>query len=216
MYDMPEQITLNNPNGSPLVPYTVQVVDEDVVLGWIQSNHHSIRTMVDWYIDRIAQVELVINTNLMLQKMPYVIPVDPETKDKVNDLVDRILNDELIITVENVDVALLKALSTQAPYIIDKLRNYQKDIESDLKTFLGINNPGENKIEQLQMSETNANNAEIGQHAKDFENNLKAFCERVKETLGFDISVEFTTPLPVVEGETHTFEDMPGPKKEIE
>ena len=217
MYGETETVNLVNQYGSPLIPSTVQIVDKDVVIGWIQSNRKPLRMIVDWYIERIAQVDMVINTNLNLHKLPFLIPLDKGDKDaksKLQDVVSRILNNELVLFVEGVDPSLFKAVSTEAPFIIDKLANYRKDLENDLKTVLGVNNPGVNKIEQLQLSEVQANDAEVNSHDTDYTYQLEQFCERIKEVLGYDISIE-TVREPVEEvQEEREYEEAPGPKGE--
>ena len=214
MYGETETVNLVNQYGSPLIPQTVQVVDKDVVIGWIQSNRKPLRMIVDWYIERIAQVDMVINTNLNLHKLPFLIPLDKGDKDaksKLTDVVDRILNNELVLFVEGVEPSLFKAVATQAPYIIDKLANYRKDLENDLKTYLAVNNPGVNKIEQLQLSEVNANNDEINSHDEDFKEQLDKFCERIRDVLGYDISVEIQREEVEQDGVLKEYEDAPGP-----
>ena len=217
MYGETETVYLVNQYSSPLIPSTVQIVDKDVVLGWIQSNRKPLRMIVDWYIERIAQVDMVINTNLNLHKLPFIIPLDSSDKDakkQLTDAVSKILNNELVLFVEGVDPSLFKAVATAAPYIIDKLANYRKDLENDLKTYLAVNNPGVNKIEQLQLSEVNANNDEINSHDEDFKMQLDNFCERIKETLGYDISVEVQREKVEEDGIAKEYEEAPGPKGE--
>lgn len=217
MYGETETVFLVNQYSSPLIPSTVQIVDKDIVLGWIQSNRKPIRMIVDWYIERIAQVDMVINTNLNLHKMPFIIPLDSADKDakkQLSDAVSKILNNELVLFVEGVDPSLFKAVATAAPYIIDKLANYRKDLENDLKTYLAVNNPGVSKIEQLQLSEVNANNDEINSHDEDFKMQLDNFCKRIRETLGYDISVEIQREEVEQDGVIKQYEDAPGPKGE--
>ena len=214
MYGETETVNLVNQYGSPLIPTSIQVVDKDVVIGWIQSNRKPLAMIVDWYIERIAQVDMVINTNLNLHKLPYIIPLDKSDKDaknKLQDTVDRILNNELVLFVEGVDPTLFKAVATQAPYIIDKLANYRKDLENDLKTVIGVNNPGVSKIEQLQLSEVNANNDEVNSHDNDYKTQLDKFCERIKETLGYEVSVETIRQPVEQEGVVKEYTEAPGP-----
>ena len=97
MYDFPETVILINQRGVPFIPSTVQVVNKDVALGWFQRNHKPVREIIEYYIDRMVQVDMVINTNLELQKMPYLIGVTPEDKERIKDVIDRILNNELVV-----------------------------------------------------------------------------------------------------------------------
>lgn len=218
MYDQPEKVQLIDIHSTGLVPSKLQVVDKDCVIGYLQSSHIGLSSTVDYYVDRIAQVEMVINTNLQLHKMPFIIPVDdPDSAKKVQDVLDRLLNNELVLFVDGVDPTLFKAVATGADYIIDKLCNYKKELENELKTILGINNPGVQKIEQLQLSEVNANNDEIMDHDEDYKNNLTEWCDRIKEVLGFDVRVKVKENNIEVAGEVHVNEEKPGPKEsEIE
>lgn len=217
MYGLPETVTLTNTYGSPLVPTSNQIVDKQVVIGYLQSNQKPLAEVVEWYVERIAQAEMVINTNLQLHKMPFVIPVDDDKmKAKIEDVVDRILNGEIVISVTGIDPAIFKAVSTQAPYIIDKLVNYKRGLENDLKTIMGIDNKGDEKIEQLQLSEVNANNAEINTHDSDYQTNLDKFCERIKTVLGKDVKATIKQEAVVADGEYHEDGIKPGPKEDEE
>ena len=212
MYNLPETVTLINEHASPLIPATVQTVDKDVCLGYIQRNKKPMAMMVDWYVERIAQVEMVINTNLQLHKMPFLIPVDDTTEAIARDAVKRILNNELVLFVEGVDPQLFTCVATQAPYIIDKLCDYKVSLENELRTYLGIDNNGVEKQEQLQLSEVNANNDEIMDSQNSLLDSLNEWCDNIKEVLGITISVETTSKPVEMDGEIHEG-DTPGPKE---
>lgn len=217
MYGEPETVNLINKYGSPLVPRGIQTVDKDVVIGYIQSNRKPLKMIVNWYVERIAQVECVINTNLQLQKMPFLIPVtDGNELKKLEDIVDRILNNEIVIGLEGVEPSIFKSIATNVPYVIDKLQNYKKDLENELLTYLGVNNNGSNKIEQLQLAEVNSNNEEINLSDDNFNTNLEQFCNRVKEVLGKDISIYVESPDAMQDGEVHELTEKTGPKDDGE
>lgn len=217
MYGEPETVNLINEYGSPLVPTSIQTVDKDVVIGYIQSNRKPLSMIVNWYVERIAQVEMVIRTNLELHKLPYLIPVSDATeKAKLEDVVDRIINNELVLFVDGVESALFKAVATGAPYIIDKLQNYKKDLENDLLTYLGVNNSGSNKVEQLQLAEVNSNNEEINISDSDYDVNLSDFCQRAGEVLGLSFNISISQPDAVKDGEEHEMSEKSGPKSDGE
>ena len=213
MYNLPETVTLINEHGSPLIPMTVQTVDKDVCLGYIQRNKKPISMMVEWYIKRIAQVEMVINTNLQLHKMPFLIPLDDTDESKARDAVQRILNNELVLFVDGVDPNLFKSVATEAPYIIDKLCDYKVSLENELRTYLGIDNNGVEKQEQLQLSEVNANNDEIMDSQNSMLDSLNEWCDNIYDTFGIAIAVETTSKPIEFDGEEHDLEEKPGPKE---
>lgn len=213
MYGEPETVVLRNEYNSKLVPSGVQIVDKNVVVGYIQTNRKPLKLIVDWFVQRIAQVECIINTNLQLQKLPYVIPVeDGNERAKLEDVVERILNNELVICVDGVSAAMFKAIQTNAPYLVDKLQLYKKDLENDLLTYLGVNNSGSNKIEQLQLSEVNSNNEEINLSDSNFNNELQNFCKRVNETLGIKIDIKVSQEPVQNDGQVHNNEEKTGAK----
>lgn len=217
MYGEPETVQLINEYGSPLIPTSIQTVDKDVVIGYIQSNRKPVKLIVDWYIRRIAQVECIINTNLHLQKMPFIIPVSDENeKAKLEDVVQRILNNELVICVDGVEPGIFKSISTNVPYVVDKLQNYKKDLENDLLTYLGVNNNGSNKIEQLQLSEVNSNNEEINLSDSNFNDNLGQFSDRLMETFNATVRIEVSSPDAEADGQVHENKEKTGPKESEE
>ena len=52
----------------------------------------------------------------------------------------------------------LRVLSTEAPYVVDKITEYKKEIWNEALTYLGINNISVTKKERLTENESNENN----------------------------------------------------------
>lgn len=195
MYGLPETIMLINEYGSPLIPSTPQVVDKEVCLGYIQRNKKPLGMIIDSYIKRICQVEMVIYCNLTIHKMPFLISVEEDTM-KLQDIMSQLLNNEPVIFVEGISSDVIKAVNTGAPYIIDKLHEYKVGLENELKTYLGIDNQGAvEKREQLQLDEINAINDEINDNDRNFITCLKEWCKNIKDVLGYDIDVEGTSDI---------------------
>ena len=191
MYDFPEEVTLVNERGVPFIPSTPQVVNKDVVLGWIQFNQKPVKEIVEYYIDRMVQVDMVINTNIELHKMPYLIGVDPADKEKLEDVIDRILSNELVVFTDLECAQLVKALATQPQYIIDKLHAYRIQLENELLTYLGYDNSGNSeKATTMLLDEINANNVVINASADQFKTCIDNWCKRIKEVFGVEISAE--------------------------
>ena len=213
-YGLPEQIQLINEYASPLVPNKLMTVDKDVVIGYIQSNKKSMKDVVEFYIDKITEVDMVLDTNLNLQKMPFLVGADDtESIKKMQDIIDKVMNNETIVKAINIDPNMITCIQTGVPYIIDKLVNYKRGLENELKTIMGIDNKGEEKIEQLQLAEVNANNAEINSHDDDYLSCLQTFCDNIKETFNIEVSVELNKEKVVADGEYHEFNEKPGPEE---
>lgn len=183
IYDFPEKVQLINIRAVTFIPTTPQLVNKDVVLLYAQPNHKAIRMIVDDYIDRIVNVEMVINTNLSTHKIPFLYAVNPQDEAKAKDVVTRILNDEPVIFMDFNELQNVQALITNTPYIIDKLYQYKISLENELLTYLGIDNAPDEKKERLIVDEVNANNALINANRSVVLTQLEDFCDKVNEIL---------------------------------
>lgn len=194
LYDLPETVTLLNLHAVPtkLIPNTPQVVNKDVVLGWAQPNKKPIASIVNYYIDRMTQIDLVINTNLNLQKMPFLIGVTETDKQKMQDIVNRMLNNETVVFTDLEDIQKIQSIATTTPYIIDKLASYKTVLENELLTFLGIDNNGgaSQKAERLLTDEVNATNDLICDYGYAIEDSIKKWLEQVNRIFGRKITIE--------------------------
>lgn len=193
LYDFPSKVTLVNLRGAPeaVIPSSLQDVNKDVVIGWCQPNHKSIASIAQYYIDRIVQVEMVLNTNLNLQKMPFLIAVSETDRDALQDIVERILNNEVVIFADLEDLQKIQAVITQTPYIIDKLAQYKNSLENELLSFLGIDNAGSNeKKERLIVDEVNAANDMINAYGGSIEEEINKWLGQIKSVLARDITIK--------------------------
>lgn len=210
MYDTPSTVQLINERNVPFIPQKQLTVNQDVVLGYFQRNHKSIASIVDSYIDRLVQVEMVINTNLQVNKIPYLIGIAPEDKQKAEAIINDILNNEVVVFADLESLNNVKVLANGSNYIIDKLYAYKNNVESELLTFLGIDN-SQIDVDKLAVDQINANNDMINSNSQGFEKELQKFCDRIKDVLGYEISVK-TTHKPVVS--EHAMMDYDGKNTE--
>ena len=191
--DFPEVITLvkNRDASDKIIPKDPQVVNKDVAIIYCLPSHEPIEKIVDFYCSRMAQVELVINNNLKLHSNPFLISCTEENKQQMEDIVNRILNNELVVFCSQKDISNLQALLLNAPYLIDKLKAYQVSLENELLTILGIDNSGtQAKKAQMLVDEVNANNDIINDFGASIEDELKSWLERANKVLNRNISIE--------------------------
>ena len=193
-YDLPETVMMVNLHGvsSNIIPSTVQVVNKDVVILYCQPSHKPILATVNYYVDRMVQVDMVINTNLQLQKMPWLVGVDEADKDKMEDIVDRILNNEVVVFADLQSLGKVQTLATNTPYIIDKLVEYKRGLEQELMTILGVDNNGSASLEQTHVSvdAVNANNDIINDYANAIEGEINKGLRDIKRIFNRDIKIE--------------------------
>ena len=77
----------------------------------------------------MATVDMVINTNLQVHKLPFLVAVNPENTERAKDILNRVLNNEVAVFTDVEDVNLVQSIATNTPFIIDKLYNYKAELE---------------------------------------------------------------------------------------
>ena len=194
IYDFPIQVNLINTRGAKFIPTKPQIVNKDVVIGYIQKSKKSVLSVVEFYIQKIINVEMTIRVQLKSHKAPWIISCSAENEEKMKSLWEKINNDDEVLYLSATEVDDLKVLMGGNAYIIDKLYQYKQALENELLTYLGIDNIGiMEKKEHLITDEVNSNNDLINDHSDNFLSCLKDFFARIKKVFGVDISVEATS-----------------------
>lgn len=206
--DFAETVTLINERGASelIIPATVQTVNKDVAIIYALPGQKPIDSVVRYYVERIAQAVVLINNNLAIQNMPFIIGCNEEDKKRLQDVISKVLNNELVVFADTQDVQKLQVMVTSSPYIVDKLQSYIVSQENELLTILGIDNSGSNaKKAQMLVDEVNANNDVINDYGKSIEDELRGWLNRANKVLGRNITIEATSK-PV--DSTHDYEDV--------
>ena len=190
--DEPSVITLVNTRGATFIPTRPQIVNKDVVIGWGHTSHAPVRSLVMWYVERIADVENTIDINLFSHKLPRLVVCSPEDRERVADIMEAIDRGEKKLFLEAEDYQAIKNVleAGGSSYIIDKLYTYKQNLENELLSFLGINNVAVEKKERLITDEANSNNQLINDSSDCFLDSLKNFCDEINTVLDYNISVE--------------------------
>ena len=209
--DAPSVVSYINKRGATFIPKGLKIVNKDCVIGWAHSSHAPIRSLVMYYIEKIVDVEKTIEMNLFVHKLPRLVVVSPEDKDRVADLMEKIEAGEKKLFLDANDVQAIKNVlesGSNTSYIIDKLYQYKQNLENELSTFLGINNNPVEKAERLITGEVNSNNQLIRECGACFDDTIDIFCEEVSKVLNFPLTQEVEefeeeqeNPAPESEGE---------------
>lgn len=194
IYDYPIQVNLINVRGAKFIPTTPKTVGKDVVIGYIQKSKKPVLSVVEFYIQKIVDVEMTIRVQLKSHKVPWLIATTPENESKMKALWDKINADDEVLYLSPSEIESLKILMGGNSYIIDKLYSYKQALENELLTYLGIDNMGiMEKKEHLITDEVNSNNDLINDHSDNFLTCLRDFFDRIKKVFGIEVSVEATS-----------------------
>lgn len=184
------------------------VVGKDCVIGYYAKNHRPAQEIVNWYIDRIVQVETLLQNNLALQNLPFIVSTDAKNKNKMEDIISKILNNEIVIYTDADITQALNVLQTASPLIIKDLYDYKVQRENELLTYLGLNNNPYEKKERLVTDEVNSNNQVIDYNDEIQEDSIVNFFKDISEVLGVNIEIE--NLYDMTKEETPTAKDKEG------
>ena len=190
MYDYPTTALLINVRGVPYIPKGVMVNHEDVVLGFAQHNRRPIVETISTLVKQIVNAEMAINTNINALKTPIIFTIGPDSAQHAQDFQNNLENDTPDFFANVGELDNIKALNSGVQPFFKDLYEYKKNVEGEIKTFLGLDNNDQGKRERENVDETNSNNDVINASRDSVLDCLNEFCDDISDVLGFDISVE--------------------------
>lgn len=152
---------------------------------------------IELFAYRLYNAERTMDTNIILQKMPFFIACEDSQKLTFQNLFSQIEGNKVVVYGEknSVDLNSIRAIKTETPFICDKLSDYKKEIWNDFLTFLGINNLQVEKKERLISDEANSNNEVINYNLMARLKYRQIACEQFNELFGTKISVKLNSDL---------------------
>ena len=110
---------------------------------------------------RLYNADRTCDVNIQAQKTPVMIVMDEKQRltmmqlyNQYNGNMPFIFGDKNLLN----DGNKIESITTQAPYIVDKISDYKREIWNEALTYLGINNISRDKKERLTENESNENN----------------------------------------------------------
>lgn len=183
----PSVATLVALRGSSFIPKGNKINNKDIVIGWGHSSHRAIKSLIAPLIERVVEVEMTINTCLFNNKIPRLIQVDTEDKDKMKRLVEAVENDENVLFVDSQCAEAMKMILSSGEYTIDRLYTYKTQLENEILTILGIDNIQNEKKERMLVDEVSSNNDIISYNAHLFLDSLNEWGERIEKTFSIPL-----------------------------
>ena len=154
----------------------------------VQNNYESIPTCgtLELFAYRLYEAERTCDVNVKAQKTPVMIVVDENQRLMMENLYNQYDGNQPFIfgDKQQLDSDMIKGISTQAPYVVDKLTEYKKEIWNDALSFLGINNINIDKKERLITGEANANNEFINLNLQSYLAPRIEACKKFNELFG--------------------------------
>lgn len=135
---------------------------------------------------RLTEAERTADVNLKAQKTPVMVVVDERQRSLMENLYSQYDGNQPFIFGDNQQLTkdLLQAIKTDAPFLLDKLVDYKKEIWNEALTFLGINNIMVDKKERLITDEANSNNELINLNLQSMLAPRQEACKQFNEKFG--------------------------------
>ena len=185
----PAKAQVVNENCIPGYPTKPLVVDEEIVIGYLQKSKKGMAQTIDYYISRMVQTLMSIVVNLETSKLPFLIGVSEDNIDGFEEIIDRIYENELAIFAPTEISEGLRVANTGSQYIVDKLWTQYLNFECDLLTTMGIDCNSLN-MARVNVDQTNANNALINNINHGFNTCLKFYTDKCNELFGTNYSIK--------------------------
>lgn len=192
VYNIPTRRTAYASNG-----YNYELTIEDSVMIFNNRLHTNTFPTVYWYAKRLWDIDRIIDVNVRAQKTPVLLEGTPEQRLTLKNLYKQYDgNEPFIFGNKNFDFAgTIKAISTGAPYIADRLYGLKMQIWNEALTYLGINNLSVEKKERMFTQEVVSNQGDV--YASRF-SRLEArrrACDEINKMFGLNLSVNYRDSL---------------------
>lgn len=181
--------------------YQKKLTSEDSVIIFNNYLHTNSQLDAVMFAKRLYNLDRAIDVNANAQKTPVLITCDESQRLTMVNMYKQFEgNEPFIFGDKMLNTNSVKVLSTDAPYVADKLYDLKSKIWNEALTYLGITNVSIQKKERLVSDEVNKNQG--GTLASRFSrlNARREACKKINKIFGLDIWCDFR-----VESETYSF-----------
>lgn len=142
---------------------------------------------------RLADIDRTVDTNLLSQKMPIFVKVPESQRLTIQNMMEQYTgNQPIMIAADNMfNPQDLDYLTSNAPYITDKLHDAKSTIWGEAMTYLGIDNTNIAKAERVQSAEVRANNGQIEANRLIRANCRREACKAINRMFGLHVWCDF-------------------------
>ena len=178
------------------------------VIIWNNYLHSNSILDVEMFARRLYNIDRIIDINANAQKTPVLVLGNEKQRLTLLNLYKEYDgNAPFIFGDKNLDINALKALSTNAPYVCDKLYQLKTQIWNEALTYLGISNINIQKKERLITDEVTRNQGgTIASRYSRLETRRQAV-EKINEMFGTNIEVNYREDFQQV-GDDNQPEDL--------
>lgn len=187
VYRIPIDRTAYATNG-----YQMRLNNQNSVIIFNNYTHTNSMLDVEMYARRLYEIERTIDVNVKAQKTPIIVRATENQRLTMKNLYMQYDgNEPFIFGDNNLDMDAIKVLSTNAPYVADKLNILKRQIWNEALTYLGIENSNTEKKERLVSDEVNSNLGGVAAQRFCRLNARRKAADQINKMFGLNIKVDF-------------------------
>lgn len=178
--------------------YQKTLNESDSVIIWNNYLRQPSILDVKMFAKRLYNLDRIIDVNANAQKTPVLVQgTEKQRLTLVNLYKEFDGNAPFIFGDKNLDLNSLRAISTNAPYVADKLYQLKTQIWNEALTYLGISNLNIQKKERMITDEVQRNQGgTIASRYSRLEARREAV-DKINRMFGTDISVDYREDLQI-------------------
>ena len=141
---------------------------------------------------RLYEIERTIDVNVKAQKTPVCILCDESqlfTMKQVYEKFDG--NEPVIFGTKNLDLKMVQAMKTDAPFVADKLNTLKRQTWNEAMTIFGVENANVEKRERLVTDEVLSNLGSVQAQRYTMLNSRRQAADKINKMFGTHIEVNF-------------------------
>ncbi len=187
VYRIPTVRTAYASNG-----YNRKLSEKDSVIIFNNMIHTNCVNDIELFARRLYECDRTIDVNIKAQKTPVMIACDENQRLTMINLYQQYDgNEPFIFGNKDIDIKKIQAISTNAPFVSDKIMDLKNQIWNEALTYLGISNVSYQKKERLITDEVSRSmGGTVASRYTRLEIRQQA-CEKINKMFGLNIWVDY-------------------------
>lgn len=154
---------------------------------------------INMFAKKLYNCSRAQEVNINAQKTPILITCEESQRLTMKNLYMKYEgNVPFIFGDKNINPNSLKVLSTNAPYVADKLHDHEVKLWSEALTYLGVSNVAVNKKERLNLEETTKMQGQTNIRKQAYLRSRKQACEEINRMFGLNVDVVYDEDVGVM------------------
>lgn len=171
--------------------YQKQLTDKDSVIIFNNMLHTNSWLDVKMFAKRLYNLDRIIDVNANAQKTPILIKGNEQQRLTLTNLYKEYDgNAPVIFADKSLDMNALQVMSTQAPYVADKIYQLKTQIWNEALTYLGISNVSFQKRERMVSDEVTRSQGGTVASRYSRLNARRQACEQINKMFGLNIDCD--------------------------